>query len=319
MFAVTAAEFTAEGTANILVNRFTPLWGCPPTLLSDNGLTFCAQLATAAYKRLGIRKLTTSAYHPLGNGGVERVNHTMAQMLAMVCNEHQNDWNEHLPHAEYACNNSVSAATSLAPNVVHIARLPCLPLAIFDRSYGGAHQGLDRDHLAYCYLARERQQRTDELVREQHALAVARVSGRNSGRAPSTPQIRGWWLGIPPPPYDKNCAKASLTKFLKRNSLFTERNPSKLSLLVPPQRPTNQTGTPSRTSFYALTSHRACPVLSLNLASRWQAANLAPTLMMLTTCPDIFRPVLPNTFYTLSRPSRLHTMSLLITSLLPQF
>ena len=35
MFAVTTAE--AEGTANILVNHFIPLWGCPPTLLSDNG------------------------------------------------------------------------------------------------------------------------------------------------------------------------------------------------------------------------------------------------------------------------------------------
>ena len=102
MFAVTTAEFTAEGTANILVNRFIPLWGCPSTLLSDNGPQFCARLATAVYKLLGIHKLTTSAYHPSGNGGVERVNHTMAQMLAMVCNEHQNDWDVHLLHVEYA-------------------------------------------------------------------------------------------------------------------------------------------------------------------------------------------------------------------------
>ena len=70
MFAVTTAEFTAEGTANILVNRFIPLWGCPSTLLSDNGPQFCARLATAVYKLLGIHKLTTSAYHPSGNGGV---------------------------------------------------------------------------------------------------------------------------------------------------------------------------------------------------------------------------------------------------------
>ena len=140
MFAVTTAEFTAEGTANILVNRFIPLWGCPSTLLSDNGPQFCAQLATAVYKLLGIHKLTTSAYHPSGNGGVERVNHTMAQMLAMVCNEHQNNWDVHLPHVEYAYNNSVSAATGLAPNEVHIGRLPRLPLTVFDRSYGSSHQ-----------------------------------------------------------------------------------------------------------------------------------------------------------------------------------
>ena len=134
MFAVTAAEFTAEDTANILVNRFILLWGCPSTLLSDNGLQFCAHLATAVYKLMGIHKLITSAYHPSGNGGVERVNHTMAQMLAMVCNKHQNDWDGHLPHVEYAYNNSVSAATGLAPNEVHIGRLPRLPLTVSNRS-----------------------------------------------------------------------------------------------------------------------------------------------------------------------------------------
>ena len=63
------------------------------------------------YKLLGVHKLTTSA--------VERVNHTISQMLAKVCNEHQNDWDVHLPHVEYAYNNSVSAATGLAQNEVH--------------------------------------------------------------------------------------------------------------------------------------------------------------------------------------------------------
>ena len=33
MFTVTAAEFTAEGTANILVNQYIPFWGCPRTIL----------------------------------------------------------------------------------------------------------------------------------------------------------------------------------------------------------------------------------------------------------------------------------------------
>ena len=35
MYAVSAAEFTAEGTADILVNRCIPRWGCPSSLLSD--------------------------------------------------------------------------------------------------------------------------------------------------------------------------------------------------------------------------------------------------------------------------------------------
>ena len=32
---------------------------------------------------LGIHKLTTSAYSPSGNGGAERVYHTMAKLLAI--------------------------------------------------------------------------------------------------------------------------------------------------------------------------------------------------------------------------------------------
>ena len=57
VFAVTAAEFIAEGTANIFVNCFIPLWGCPSTLLSDNDLQFCAQLATAACTQTNDKRL----------------------------------------------------------------------------------------------------------------------------------------------------------------------------------------------------------------------------------------------------------------------
>ena len=79
--------------------------------MSDNGLQFCSKLSHAVYKLLGVRKNATSSYHPNGNGGVERVNHTTAQKLGMVVNELQNNWDEQLPHVEFSYNNSVSAAT----------------------------------------------------------------------------------------------------------------------------------------------------------------------------------------------------------------
>ena len=87
MYAVSADEFTAEGTADILVNNHIPLWGRPVSLFSENGLQFCSKLYNAVYALLGTRKIATSAYHPNGNGSINRVNHTMAHMLAMVINE----------------------------------------------------------------------------------------------------------------------------------------------------------------------------------------------------------------------------------------
>ena len=78
MYAVCAAQFTAVGTANILVNDYIPKWGCPKSLLTDNGRQFCSELSSAVCRMMGIRKLTTSAYHVMGNGGTERDNRTMA-------------------------------------------------------------------------------------------------------------------------------------------------------------------------------------------------------------------------------------------------
>ena len=82
MCPATAAEFTAEGTANILKKTVYsplglpaqhPLRQRPPALLQ------------AFASRISSRGSNTChhSYHPNCNGGVERVNHTMAQMLAM--------------------------------------------------------------------------------------------------------------------------------------------------------------------------------------------------------------------------------------------
>ena len=89
MFAATTAEYAAEGTANSLINRGIPLWGCPRSILSDNGLPFRSRLSHVIYELIGVRKIATSSYNPSGYGGVEGVNRTMAQMLAMVVTECQ--------------------------------------------------------------------------------------------------------------------------------------------------------------------------------------------------------------------------------------
>ena len=125
-------------------------------------------------------KIATSSYHPYGNGGVERLNRTMTQMLAMVVNELQNNWGVKLPHVEFAYNNSASAATVLAPNEVYMGKLPRLPLTTFQRIGVFGHQSLARDDLAYCDSATDRQQRAYDVVREHHALTVSRVERRNS-------------------------------------------------------------------------------------------------------------------------------------------
>ena len=111
------------------------------------------------------------------------MSHTMAQMLAMVVNERQDDWDLQLRHVEFAYNSSVSAVTGLALNEVHMGRLPRLPLTVLERTGVAGHQSLARDHLAYCNLATDRQQRAKDIVHKHRALTVSRVNRRNSALA----------------------------------------------------------------------------------------------------------------------------------------
>ena len=104
----------------------------------------------------------------------------MALILAMVVNELRNNWDVQLPHVDSAYNNSVNAATGLAPNEVHIGRLPFLPFTIVDLPNIGGHQRLNRDQLACFDRATGRRQRAYRTVREHHAVTVSRLDRRNA-------------------------------------------------------------------------------------------------------------------------------------------
>ena len=115
--------------------------------------------------------------------------------MSMIVNECPNNWDAQLSHVDVAYNNSVSTGTSLAPNEVHMGRLRRLPLIVFDRSGVAGHQGLARDHLAYCDLASERQQLANDIIREMHALTVSRSERRNSAVSDALRQVPNFVVG----------------------------------------------------------------------------------------------------------------------------
>ena len=90
---------------------------------------------------IGVHKLTTSDFFLSENGDVNRVNNTVAKILAMACNEDQNNSDAHLPHVDYAYNNPAQASLPIK-YTSDAYRTP--PIAVFDRSYRGARQSPDR-------------------------------------------------------------------------------------------------------------------------------------------------------------------------------
>jgi hypothetical protein len=82
---------------------------------------------------LGIRKTRTTAYHPQGDGLVERFNRTLLSMLATSTQQHPTLWDAYLPKLCFAYNTSEHPTTGYMPFFLMFGREACLPV---DLMYG---------------------------------------------------------------------------------------------------------------------------------------------------------------------------------------
>ena len=124
-----------ETLATILVDETVCRYGVPSTLHSDRGANLTSKVMSALCKsalckRLGIRCTQTTAYHPQGNGQVERFNCTLEAMLSKMVKENQKDWDLHIPKAQFAYRMSLHESTGFSPFCVNFGRSPSFPVDI---------------------------------------------------------------------------------------------------------------------------------------------------------------------------------------------
>jgi hypothetical protein len=67
------------------------------------------------WNKYRIKQITTTAYHPQGNGLVERMNQTIKGILAKLVHEHQGDWDLYLPSTLFAIRTNKQDSTRTTP------------------------------------------------------------------------------------------------------------------------------------------------------------------------------------------------------------
>ncbi|GFO19548.1 Pol polyprotein [Plakobranchus ocellatus] len=84
--AVPLHKIDTESVAEALVNIYSRL-GVPEEVLSDQGTQFISDCMKEVCRLLGIKQKTTTPYHPMCNGLVERFNATLKTCLRRLCSE----------------------------------------------------------------------------------------------------------------------------------------------------------------------------------------------------------------------------------------
>jgi len=102
---------TVEGAARLFLHQVWKLHGLLKCIISDCGPQFIAHFTKELYRLLGIKLVSSTAWHPQTDRQMERVNQELDQYLRLFVNEQQDDWYDLLPMAEFQHNNHVHSAT----------------------------------------------------------------------------------------------------------------------------------------------------------------------------------------------------------------
>ncbi|KAK1664798.1 hypothetical protein QYE76_052957 [Lolium multiflorum] len=124
----------ASHIANLFFREIVRLHGVPKTIVSDRDVKFMSYF----WKKLGTKLLFSTTCHPQTDGQTEVVNRTLSQLLRSIIKKNLKEWEECLPHVEFAYNRAVHSTTELCPfEVVYgfkpITPLDLLPLPIHER------------------------------------------------------------------------------------------------------------------------------------------------------------------------------------------
>jgi len=91
------------------------LHGIPKTIISGRATQFIARFWEHFHAALGTQLIRSSAYHPQTDGQTERINQILEDMLRACALTYSQKWDESLPLAEFAYNNSYQESIRMAP------------------------------------------------------------------------------------------------------------------------------------------------------------------------------------------------------------
>ena len=115
LFILTHNTITSQQLAQLFILHVFSKHGIPSHVTSDRRSKFISHFFHSLGIALDMKLHFTSGYHPKGDGQMDRTNQTLEQCIQVYCNYQQDNWDELLPLAELAYNNTPSVTTGITP------------------------------------------------------------------------------------------------------------------------------------------------------------------------------------------------------------
>jgi hypothetical protein len=106
--------FSLEKLAKLYIKEIVSLHGVPLRIASDRDPRFVSKFWKSLHRALGTKLDFSTAYHPQSDGQTERVNQILEDMLIACVLEFKGAWDEYMPLAEFAYNNSYQSSIQMA-------------------------------------------------------------------------------------------------------------------------------------------------------------------------------------------------------------
>ncbi|UYV64560.1 K02A2.6-like [Cordylochernes scorpioides] len=173
-FAVTKTLPTGEAkeAAKFLMEDVVLKHGAPREIITDRGRVFQSKLIAELTNQCSSIHRFTKAYHPQTNGLTERLNKTLANMIAMYVSVEQKDWDVILPYVTFAYNTAKQDTTGFTPfELIHGRESE----TTVDTLFPNPHEDLQED---YSQRIASRVEETRQLARLETLKAQEKDKAR---------------------------------------------------------------------------------------------------------------------------------------------
>ncbi|KAK7106795.1 hypothetical protein V1264_018009 [Littorina saxatilis] len=164
--AVPLKKIDTETVAEALVDIFSRI-GVPEEILTDLGTQFVSECMEEVNRLLSIRHLTTTPYHPMCNGLVEKFNATLKSTLKKLCSEQPRQWHRYINALLFAYREVPQESTGFSPFELMYGRTVRGPMQILKELWTKDVDTPEvKNSYQYVFELREKLEETLEIARE---------------------------------------------------------------------------------------------------------------------------------------------------------